>query len=508
MIAFLVQNIRRSSFHFRVGRDACFSPYNNALDVEQFLGFPSDPICIDFQEGYTPMHPPPHQDSTENRAFLSLANRIGDILNCPMIEPLFVSRMNDRLRMLYPTVVLKSQPVRTICQFPRLFPIELRAFAVKMLSMDHATAATVFLERFGRVENFGANLSALPLSIRRDSLARDAADLGRYVLIGRIPIRVVFHGEAGLGPGLLKEFFTEFARALCRPSYGLFRSSSVTSEFCEDKQGLFLHPRSEPQQCLVLGVLCAKAISLNLVIDIPFNPVFFKLMMNRRVRLAEVDAVLARSLRQPGASLGLPFTYPGIPELLLSPDGDNLDVDESNSDLYLRLVEEHTCGSIRFATRIASFLRGFDSVLSWACFKDFTADEMCCLVRGEGVNFTETGLREHVIYSHGYESDSKQVHWFQELVLEMTTAEQTELLQFITGFRQFPIGGLAAFTPQLTVTPAGDTSVEERELMDQMLPSAATCTNHLRLPRYSTKEIMSERLRHAVEIGNHSFEIT
>lgn len=39
---------------------------------------------------------------------------------------------------------------------------------------------------------------------------------------------------------------------------------------------------------------------------------------------------------------------------------------------------------------------------------------------------------------------------------------------------------------------------------DDYLPSVMTCVNYLKLPRYSTKEIMREKIKLAVDEGIHS----
>jgi E3 ubiquitin-protein ligase TRIP12 len=41
--------------------------------------------------------------------------------------------------------------------------------------------------------------------------------------------------------------------------------------------------------------------------------------------------------------------------------------------------------------------------------------------------------------------------------------------------------------------------------IDAALPSASTCTNYLKLPEYSSREIMRERLLCSVSHGRHSF---
>jgi E3 ubiquitin-protein ligase TRIP12 len=43
---------------------------------------------------------------------------------------------------------------------------------------------------------------------------------------------------------------------------------------------------------------------------------------------------------------------------------------------------------------------------------------------------------------------------------------------------------------------------------DSYLPSVMTCMNYLKLPDYSTKEIMKEKLHQAAVEGQHSFHLS
>ena len=43
---------------------------------------------------------------------------------------------------------------------------------------------------------------------------------------------------------------------------------------------------------------------------------------------------------------------------------------------------------------------------------------------------------------------------------------------------------------------------------DDYLPSVMTCVNYLKLPEYSSKEIMAKRIRTAVREGKDSFHLS
>ncbi|KAF6130362.1 HECT domain E3 ubiquitin protein ligase 1 [Phyllostomus discolor] len=70
-------------------------------------------------------------------------------------------------------------------------------------------------------------------------------------------------------------------------------------------------------------------------------------------------------------------------------------------------------------------------------------------------------------------------------------------LQFTTGCSTLPPGGLANLHPRLTV-------VRKVDATDASYPSVNTCVHYLKLPEYSSEEIMRERLLAAtMEKGFH-----
>jgi len=97
-------------------------------------------------------------------------------------------------------------------------------------------------------------------------------------------------------------------------------------------------------------------------------------------------------------------------------------------------------------------------------------------------------------------------------------------LQFITGSPKLPIGGMDAFegfqgkshlpslftgfrglNPSLTVVRKPH---EPPLKADDYLPSVMTCVNYLKLPEYSSKRVMEEKLKIAMQEGVGSFHLS
>jgi E3 ubiquitin-protein ligase HECTD1 len=68
----------------------------------------------------------------------------------------------------------------------------------------------------------------------------------------------------------------------------------------------------------------------------------------------------------------------------------------------------------------------------------------------------------------------------------MNAIERKTFVQFLTGCSSLPPGGLANLHPHLTVV--------KKDGNDSSYPSVNTCVHYLKLPEYSTEEILKQQL--------------
>ena len=86
---------------------------------------------------------------------------------------------------------------------------------------------------------------------------------------------------------------------------------------------------------------------------------------------------------------------------------------------------------------------------------------------------------------------------FVSVLAGMSPDERKSFLQFTTGCSSLPPGGLANLHPRLTIVRKVDGN-------DSSYPSVNTCVHYLKLPEYSSEEILRERLLAATgEKGFH-----
>lgn len=123
---------------------------------------------------------------------------------------------------------------------------------------------------------------------------------------------------------------------------------------------------------------------------------------------------------------------------------------------------------------------------------------------------------------HGFNVESRAIRDLIEVMADYDQPTRREYLQFITGSPKLPIGGkpflfaascsglhwLSGFrglNPPLTVVRKPH---EAPLAADDYLPSVMTCVNYLKLPEYSSKAVMQEKLRIATKEGVGSFHLS
>ena len=115
-------------------------------------------------------------------------------------------------------------------------------------------------------------------------------------------------------------------------------------------------------------------------------------------------------------------------------------------------------------------------------------------------------LKENIMPMHGYSQGSTTFNNFLEVLSEFNEDQKREFLMFTIGAPRLPLGGLKNLSPKLTVVkklPHNETTNG-----DSMLPSVMTCQNYIKLPDYSSKDILRKKLLIAMKEGQKSFTLS
>ena len=91
-----------------------------------------------------------------------------------------------------------------------------------------------------------------------------------------------------------------------------------------------------------------------------------------------------------------------------------------------------------------------------------------------------------------------------ETLVEMEPKLKQLFIKFITGCEKLPIGGLAALSPKLTVARR----IVEGRPSDECLPTVMTCQNYLKIPEYSSYNILEKKILMAMNEGCNEFNLS
>lgn len=358
-------------------------------------------------------------------------------------------------------------------------------------------------------------------------------------------LEVEFFDDVGTGLGPTLEFYATVSKQFTRKKLRIWRDDNQDpkSSYVFSPQGLFPLPYAPEffdtksgakvlHFFKSLGTFIARSMLDSRIIDINFNPVFFRLAMANSMSDSTIGTVhlvdkhLGKSLAMlqkfvdlktaapPGTDvnrievdgatledLSLDFTYPGLPDRLLTENGGNVAVTMDNVEKYIAGIIDLTLG-FGVSTQINAFREGFSQVFPFAALHAFNPEELVVLC-GQGENdWSFDTLMASAKADHGYSMDSRVVRDLFSIMSEFTREEQKLFLQFLTGSPNLPIGGFKALNPPFTIVCRQS---ESPLTPDDYLPTVMTCVNYFKLPNYTTKEILKERIKVAVMEGSGSF---
>eukprot|EP00960_Hanusia_phi_P070531 767330-Hanusia_phi.AAC.5 len=286
-----------------------------------------------------------------------------------------------------------------------------------------------------------------------------------------------------------------------------------------------------------LGTFLAKALLDNRLISLPLASPLFKILCHYPLNasdLAFIDPEKARHLAQlhevavvkKAADLeedsvrkqemlqSLPdvevycltmqyapsSTIHGFRSYDLIPDGGSVTVDIGNVHEYVERMYNFMLDE-GISEQIAAIREGISEVFPESHLKAFTPSELRSMLSGDSnVSWSKIDLLEHLEPRNGYDIDSSTFQHLVHVLCDLDERERKDFLRFVTGVRVLPPGGLKNLDPKLTVVRKHCENDP-----DDHFPSANTCFHFLKLPEYSSTEILASRLKTALQHGMDGF---
>ncbi|KAG9103694.1 Ubiquitin fusion degradation protein 4 [Ceratobasidium sp. 370] len=444
-------------------------------------------------------------------------------------------------------------------QYYFLFPFSTRFSFLQSTSFGYARLITKWQSQQQRSSDssrrddaFGylGRLQRQKVRISRHHILESAAKVLELYGSSSSVLEVEYFEEVGTGLGPTLEFYSLVSREFARRDLKMWRDADATVEgpYVQHPLGMFPAPeakegtKSRTRLFTMLGQFVGKALLDSRIIDLSFNPLFLKYVLNEEVPLTlaslkVVDPALANSLSKLQAygvarreieanksmsqnakeaayndltihgahleDLALDFTVPGY-DIELVPGGKDVSVTDSNVEEYVREVIDAVIGR-GVQTQTQAFRTGFSKVFPVTDLQSFSSDELDLLFGNAEEDWTAETLTEALKADHGFNVDSSAIRDLISVMSSYDESTRRAFLQFITGSPKLPIGGFRGLSPQLTVVRKPH---EPPLKADDYLPSVMTCVNYLKLPEYSTKNVMAARLKTAMMEGVGSFHLS
>ncbi|KAM6490051.1 HECT domain containing protein [Amanita muscaria] len=347
------------------------------------------------------------------------------------------------------------------------------------------------------------------IAVRRGSISQDGFDRLADVDL-KLPIEITFidkfgQEEAGIdGGGVFKEFLTSLSKEVFDTDRGLWLMNK--------KHELYPNPHAYATESHSLnwyrfiGRILGKAMYEGILVDVAFAEFFLAKWLGRQSfldDLASLDSELYKGLIYLKHYIGnledlsLNFTIVdqdfGVAKTVeLVPDGSNIPVTRENRLQYIQLVSHYRLSrQIRLQSK--AFFEGLSEMIDPKWLRMFNQHEVQILLGGVNAPIDVEDLRKHTNYGGLYDENHPTITTFWEVVNSFDQEQRRALLRFVTSCSRPPLLGFRELVPLFSIRDSG--TDEER------LPTASTCVNLLKLPRYQSEKQLRAKLLKAITSG-------
>lgn len=169
-------------------------------------------------------------------------------------------------------------------------------------------------------------------------------------------------------------------------------------------------------------------------------------------------------------------------------------VDSSNIGQFI--VEKAAFETITVNREAMGWItRGIYDIMPYGQLSWISAEELWNLFTAQAKPITARELKH--AFSITDEAPTKEsiktTEWFMELVSELSSAQLSKLVEFVTGSRAAPLGGFTEGSLSLWLNHYSGSK--------DSLPTARLCFLQLQLPLYSSKQVMKRQVVTAIENG-------
>ncbi|KAJ6656720.1 hypothetical protein lerEdw1_003607 [Lerista edwardsae] len=403
-------------------------------------------------------------------------------------------------------------------------------------------------EKLGLVETTSASPHVTHITIRRSRMLEDGYEqlrrLSQNAMKGVIRVKFVNDlgvDEAGIDQdGVFKEFLEEIIKKVFDPALNLFKTTSGDERLYPSPTS-YIH-ENYLQLFEFVGKMLGKAVYEGIVVDVPFASFFLSQLLGHHhsVFYSSVDELpsldyefyknLTSIKRYDGdtSDLGLTLSYDEdvMGQLVcheLVPGGKTIPVTNENKISYIHLMA-HFRMHTQIKSQTAALISGFRSIIRPEWIRMFSTPELQRLISGDNAEIDLEDLKKHTVYYGGFHGSHRVIIWLWDILAnDFSPDERAMFLKFVTSCSRPPLLGFAYLKPPFSIRcvevsddqDTGDTlgsvlrgffTIRKKEPGGR-LPTSSTCFNLLKLPNYSKKSVLREKLRYAISM-NTGFELS
>eukprot|EP01038_Epipyxis_sp_PR26KG_P004657 gene4657-6544_t len=254
-----------------------------------------------------------------------------------------------------------------------------------------------------------------------------------------------------------------------------------------------------------LGKLMGVSIRSKNYLALNFPSLIWKLLVNDNPLIEDLEGIdlslvkslgTIRNIHQTGVTAEtfldvLPCTFTTMTAdntiIDLITDGANVDVTFDSRHLYCDLVTQHRLHE--FDVQAQAVREGLATIIPISLLNLFTWNELEIMVCG--VPEVDVSLLESTAEYSGCKATDPHVQNFWKIMREFTNEERSALIKFTWGRSRLPLRA-SDFTQRFKL------QAFHKSPADSYYPISHTCFFSLELPKYSSFEVMREKLRYAI----------
>ncbi|KAK5649906.1 hypothetical protein RI129_000935 [Pyrocoelia pectoralis] len=321
-------------------------------------------------------------------------------------------------------------------------------------------------------------------------------------------VKLIGEGADDAG-GVFDDTITEMCQEIVSSAVPLLvpTPNAVTDEGFNKDKYLFNPQMNSPQYVMwfkFLGILMGVAIRTKKPLSLSLAPIIWKLLAGEPVGTEDVEDVdsmymqTLRSIRDIHLSGVMESNFHDIIPLErfvgtscsgkvvpLVPGGLSISLTYNNRAQYYEQAVKFRLQE--FDVQIAAVREGMSGIIPVPLLSLVTADHLEQLVCG--IPYISVPLLKTVVRYRELDENHQLVQWLWNILESFTNAERVLFMRFVSGRSRLP-ANLADLSQRFQVMRV--------DRVVNGLPTAQTCFFQLRLPPYTTQDIMAEKLRYSI----------